>query len=86
MSSLDKMLNKMKTDPINHSVPLPLVDEAFVVISSTGLTFTEKKIRIERLEQQATGYELTCFSDVHESLIVTSSIDELSALNDSEQD
>jgi len=86
MSSLDKMLKKMKADPIDHSAPMPLVDEAFVVINNDGLTFAEKKTRIEQLEQQGKGVELSCFTDVHESLIVTASMDELSALNESEQD
>ena len=85
MSSLDKMLKNMKADPIDHSAPLPLVDEAFVVIKNEGLTFAEKKARIDKLEEKAKGYELTCFADVHESLIVTASMDDLSALNESGQ-
>lgn len=85
MSSLEKMLQKMKDDPIDHSAPLPLVDKAFVVINNDDLTFAEKKVQIEQLEQQANGYELTCFADVNEALMVTASMDDLSSLNKLEQ-
>jgi len=86
MNSLEKMLQKAKQDPIDHSAPLPLVDKAFDVINNDDLTFTEKKIKIDVLEQQASGYELTCFSDVHEALLVNASMAELSALDEAEQD
>jgi ABC-type thiamine transport system ATPase subunit len=86
MSSLEKMLKKMKEEPVDHSQPLLLLDEAFVAINNDELSFAEKKTRIDKLEQQAKGYELTCFADAHEALMVTASMDDLSALNESEQD
>ncbi len=75
----------MTADPIDYSAPLPLVEKAFVVINHGDLSFANKKVLIDQLEQQASGYELTCFADVHEALIVTASMNDLLSLNESER-
>lgn len=79
MNTLEQMLQRLKDDPIDYGIPLPLIDEAFKLVDDKRLTFSERRMAINKLEAQASGYELKCFPDVYETLYVVSDMDEICA-------
>lgn len=68
--ALAAMLARAKADP-EQGKPTPLLDAALVIANDSALSYSDKRQQIEALERQAKGREHELFSEVWESLIIT---------------
>ncbi|MDR8523465.1 hypothetical protein [Shewanella fidelis] len=76
---LAAMLAKVKNSP-EFNQPMPLVDKALLIVNDASLSFKDKVLQIEVLEEQAkgsgSGFELSAFAEVWESLHALTPLDE----------
>ena len=63
------MLDEMK-NASSDSTPetTPILDQAFIVLNDTELTFAQKFKQIEKLDKQTKGLENELFGDVYSAL------------------
>lgn len=61
MNMLDKMKNA-------SNQAMPVLDQAFMVVNDTKLTFAQKLKQIEQLDKQSKGQEHELFGDVYSAL------------------
>ena len=86
MTTMDKdlaaMLARAKAST-EFNQPMPLVDNALLIVNDTSLSFKDKVSKIEVLELQAKAgkatHQLTAFAEVWESLHALTPLDEVTA-------
>ncbi|GGI81812.1 hypothetical protein GCM10007978_19520 [Shewanella hanedai] len=76
--TLAAMLARADADP-QQGQPTPLVDAALEIVNDIALSYIEKQLQIDTLQQQAKDRELELFGEVWESLHAITPLEEITA-------